>query len=307
MAVRGPANTRIKIGVAFFFMFRIIRPPKIKIMKRILLSLIVTMGLVSPLLADNTNILSDDRARASYAIGMSIGHNFQQQSVDVDLDLVLRGMKDMQPGGAPLMTVAEMQSTLKAFQQTMMAKAAKLRQEQAEKNKADGEVFLATNKNNPGVITLADGLQYKVLTTGTGAVPSPTDTVTVNYRGTLLDGTEFDSSYKRGQPASFPVGGVIHGWTEALEKMPVGSKWQLFIPSELAYGEQGNRGIAPNATLIFEVELLDIKPTPPPASQQPLSSDIIKVPSAEEMKHGAKIETIKAEDVAKMQTNSAAK
>jgi FKBP-type peptidyl-prolyl cis-trans isomerase len=307
MAVQGPANTRVKIGVAFFLMFRIIRPPKIKIMKRILLSLIVSMGLVSPLLADSTNVLSDDRAKASYAIGMSIGHNFQQQSVDVDLDLVLRGMKDMQPGGAPLMTVPEMQSTLKAFQQTMMAKAAKLRQEQAEKNKADGEAFLATNKNDPGVMTLADGLQYKVLTNGTGAVPSATDTVTVNYRGRLLDGTEFDSSYKRGQPASFPVGGVIHGWTEALEKMPVGSKWQLFIPSELAYGAQGNRGIPPNSTLIFEVELLDTKATPPPASQQPLSSDIIKVPSAEEMKHGAKIETIKAEDVAKMQTNSAAR
>jgi FKBP-type peptidyl-prolyl cis-trans isomerase FklB len=307
MAVLCAANTREKIGVAFFLMFRIIRPPKIKIMKRILLSLIVSTGLVSPLLADSTNVLSDDRARASYAIGMSIGHNFQQQNVDVDLDLVLRGMKDMQSGGATLMTVPEMQSTLRTFQQAMMAKAAKLRQEQAEKNKAAGETFLATNKNNPDVVTLPDGLQYKVLTNGTGAVPSPTDTVTVNYRGTLLDGTEFDSSYKRGQPAQFPVGGVIHGWTEALEKMPAGSKWQLFIPSGLAYGEQGNRGIPPNSTLIFEVELLDTKATPPPAAQQPLSSDIIKVPSAEEMKHGAKIETIKAEDVAKMQTNSAAR
>jgi len=131
--------------------------------------------------------------------------------------------------------------------------------------------------------------------------------VTVNYRGSLLNGTEFDSSYKRGQPATFPVGGVIPGWTEALEKMPVGSKWKLFIPSELAYKEQGNRGIPPNSTLIFEVELLDTKPTPALASAQPLTSDIIKVPSAEEMKHGAKIETIKAEDVQKMQTNSAAK
>lgn len=265
------------------------------------------MGLAAPLLADGTNVLSDERAKASYAIGMSIGHNFQQQKVDVDLDLVLRGMKDMQSGGPTLMTLSEMQSTLRAFQQEMMAKQAKMRQELAETNKVLGAAFLATNKDNPGVVTLPDGLQYKILTTGTGAVPTPNDTVTVNYRGTLLDGTEFDSSYKRGQPASFPVGGVIHGWTEALEKMPVGSKWELFIPSDLAYGEPGNRAIPPNSTLIFEVELLDIKATPPPAVQQPLSSDIIKVPSAEEMKHGAKIETIKAEDVAKMQTNSAAK
>jgi len=265
------------------------------------------MGMVAPLLADNTNVLTDDKSKTSYAIGMSIGHNFQQQKLDIDLDLVLRGMKDMQTGGTPLLTVQEMQSTLKAFQQEMMAKQMKARQELAETNKALGAAFLATNKNNPGVVTLSDGLQYQVITTGTGAVPAASDTVTVNYRGSLLDGTEFDSSYKRGQPASFPVGGVIHGWTEALEKMPVGSKWKLFVPSDLAYGEQGNHGIPPNSTLIFEVELLDTKATPPPASAQPLTSDIIKVPSAEEMKHGAKIETIKAEDVQKMQTNSAAK
>jgi FKBP-type peptidyl-prolyl cis-trans isomerase len=303
-------HTRGKIGVAFFLMFRIMRPPKLKIMKRVLLSLIVSTGFVSPLLADGTNVLSDDRAKASYAIGMSIGHSFQQQNVDVDLDLVLRGIKDMQSGGKPLMTVPEMQSTLKTFQQTMMAKQMKMRQEQAEKNKEIGAAFLATNKVNPDVITLPDGMQYRVLTNGNGALPTANDTVTVNYRGTLLDGTEFDSSYKRGEPASFPVGGVIRGWTEALEKMPVGSKWQLFIPTDLAYGERGNMGIPPNSTLIFEVELLSISPAAPsvPATPaQPLSSDIIKVPSAEEMKKGAKIETIKAEDVAKMQTNSAAK
>jgi FKBP-type peptidyl-prolyl cis-trans isomerase FklB len=294
-----------KIGVAFFLMFRIIRLQKN--MKHILLSLVVCMGFATPLLADGTNLLSDEKAKASYAIGMTIGHNFQQQGLDIDLDLVLRGMKDMQPGGAPLMTIPEMQSTLKAFQQEVAAKQMEKRKELEAKNKADGDAFLATNKNNAGVVTLPDGLQYQVITAGTGAVPSPTDTVTVNYRGTLLDGTEFDSSYKRGKPASFPVNGVIPGWTEALEKMPVGSKWKLFIPSDLAYGERGNMGIAPNSTLIFEVELLDTKASPPPVASQPLSSDIIKVPSAEEMKNGAKIETIKAEDVAKMQTNSAAK
>jgi hypothetical protein len=154
------------------------------------------------------------------------------------------------------------------------------------------------------VITLADGLQYLVLTNGSGAMPAATDKVTVNYRGTLLDGTEFDSSYKRGQPASFPVGGVIPGWTEALQKMSVGSKWKLFIPAGLAYGEKGQRGIPPNSVLIFEVELISIAPaTPVPAAApaQPLTSDIIKVPSAEEMKKGAKIEVIKPEDAAKAQ------
>jgi FKBP-type peptidyl-prolyl cis-trans isomerase FklB len=276
-------------------------------MKSVILSVFLSAGMVAPLLADSTNVLNDAKSKASYAIGMSIGHNFQQQNLDIDLDLVLRGMKDMQAGGATLMTVPEMQSTLKTFQQEIMAKQMKARQALAESNKVAGAAFLAANQTKAGVITLPDGLQYQVISTGTGAVPAPSDTVTVNYRGSLLDGTEFDSSYKRGQPASFPVGGVIHGWTEALEKMPVGSKWKLFIPSDLAYGEQGNRGIPPNSTLIFEVELLDTKATPPPASAQPLTSDIIKVPSADEMKHGAKIETIKAEDVAKMQTNSAAK
>ena len=135
-------------------------------------------------------------------------------------------------------------------------------------------------------------------------MPAASDVVTVNYRGTLIDGTEFDSSYKRGQPAQFPVGGVIHGWTEALLKMNVGSKWKLFIPSELAYGENGQRGIPPNSVLIFEVELLaaQAQPQPPAAvNAQPLTSDIIKVPSAEEMKKGAKIEVIKPEDAQKIQ------
>jgi FKBP-type peptidyl-prolyl cis-trans isomerase FklB len=255
----------------------------------------------------STNVLGDDKSKASYAIGMMLGHNWQQQGIDVDLDLVLRGLKDTQAGGATLLTQQEMQNTLKEFQQNLAVKQQKIHSEQAVKNKADGEAFLATNKDNPGVITLPDGLQYKIIAEGSGATPTPDATVTVNYRGTFINGTEFDSSYKRGQPAQFPVGGVIHGWTEALMQMKVGSKWQLFIPSELAYGEQGNRGIPPNSTLIFEVELVDSKTPQPVAPPAPLTSDIIKVPSAEEMKKGAKIETIKAEDLQKMQTNSQAK
>ncbi len=286
-------------------------------MKAIFWAVVLSLGLCRPLLADNTNVLGDERAKASYAIGMMLGHNWKQQSIDVDPELVLRGLKDEQSGGATLLTPEEMQTTLRDYQQVIAAKQRKVREEMAAKDKAEGEAFLATNKNNPGVmtlpVTLPDGkvseLEYLVLTNGTGKTPGPGDTVTVNYRGTLLDGTEFDSSYKRGQPAKFPVTGVIRGWTEALQKMQVGSKWKVFIPAELAYGEMGNRGIPPNSTLIFEVELLDTEPTPAPAAPpvaQPLTSDIIKVPSAEEMKKGAKIETIKAEDVQKMQTNGAA-
>jgi FKBP-type peptidyl-prolyl cis-trans isomerase FklB len=273
-------------------------------MKTTLLAVIFSLGVAVPLFADDTNVLSDDRSKASYAIGMMLGHNWQQQGVDVDLDLVLRGLKDEQSGGATLLTQQEMQNTLKEFQQTITVKQEKMRMEQAAKNRAEGEAFLAANKKNPDVNTLPDGLQYKVITPGTGPMPTPDATVTVNYRGTFINGTEFDSSYKRGQPAQFPVGGVIHGWTEALMQMKVGSKWQLFIPSELAYGEQGNRGIPPNSTLIFEVELLDAKTPQPAAPPAPLTSDIIKVPSKAEMDKGAKIETIKAEDVQKMQSQS---
>ena len=279
-------------------------------MKAIVLTVIISAGFIAPLLADDTNVLSDEKSKASYAIGMMLGHNWQQQSIDVDPELVLRGLKDVQSGKPTLLTQAEMQSTLKSFQQSIAAKQMKARAELAEKNKAIGAAFLATNKNIAGVVTLPDGLQYKVLTNGTGAIPTPDSTVSVNYRGTFIDGTEFDSSAKVGHPVQFQANHVIHGWTEALTQMKVGSKWQLFIPSELAYGEQGNRGIPPNSTLIFEVELIDTQATPAQAqmpSSQPLTSDIIKVPSAEEMKKGAKIETLKAEDVAKMQTNSPAK
>jgi FKBP-type peptidyl-prolyl cis-trans isomerase FklB len=276
-------------------------------MKATLLTVIFSVGLAAPLFADGTNVFSDEKSKASYAIGMMLGHNWQQQGIDVDPSMVLQGLKDEQSGGTPLLTQQEMQNTLKAFQQSIAAKQMKMREELAESNKVTGAAFLATNKNNPGVITLADGLQYKVITSGTGAIPTAEDTVTVNYRGALLDGTEFDSSAKAGHPIQLQANHVIKGWTEALTQMKVGSKWQLFIPAELAYGEHGNRGIPPNSTLIFDVELLDTQATPPPAAMppaQPLTSDIIKVPSAEEMKKGAKIETLKAEDVQKMQSQA---
>jgi len=269
-------------------------------MKNTICTVIICLGTAAPLFADGTNVLSDDKARISYAIGMSIGHNLQSQGIEINAGLTARGITDVLSSNTTLLTTTQMQETLTAFQKEFVAKQQKMREELAAKSKADGDAFLATNKNNPGIVALPDGLQYKVITNGIGAMPTNTDIVTVNYRGTLLDGKEFDSSFKRGQPARFPVKNVIPGWTEALLKMKVGSRWQLFIPSELAYGERGRPGIPPNSVLIFDVELLSTQSPPPPApaasGSQPLTSDIIKVPSAEELKNGAKIEVIKSGD-----------
>jgi len=268
-------------------------------MTKIFWIITISLGIALPLLADGTNsVLSNEKDRVSYAIGMMIGHNLQQQSLPINPEMLARAINDMQSGATPLLTLPEANEAIRSFQ---MAQVAKL--------KAEGEAFLATNKNNPGVVTLPDGLEYRVITEGMGATPVAGDTVTVNYRGTLVNGTEFDSSFKRGHPATFPVTGVIRGWTEALEKMKAGSKWELFIPSDLAYGPQGRPGIPPNSVLIFEVDLLSVEsPRPPaptsqakPAANAPLTSDIIEVPSADALKKGAQIKVIKAEDVQKMQ------
>jgi FKBP-type peptidyl-prolyl cis-trans isomerase len=251
-----------------------------------------------------TKVFSDEKSRTSYAIGMMFGSRWKQQEVDVNCDWLMRGLKDAQAGGPTLMTEQEMGSTLNQFQKEVAVKQEKKRQEMAEKNKKDGEAFLAENKTKPGVITLPDGLQYIVITNGSGATPAINDTVTVSYRGTFIDGKEFDSTAKAGHPGRFTAGNVIRGWTEALTQMKAGSKWQLFVPSELAYGERGRPGVQPNSVLIFEIELLSVEPPVPTAASgpaAPLTSDIIKVPSQEEMKKGAKIEVIKPEDAAKLQ------
>lgn len=273
-------------------------------MKKIILSLIC-LSTAAPLFADGTNQFADEKSRVSYAIGMMLGQNFfKRNGLDtnaVDIDIAVQGMKAIQAGTTPLLTDEEMQNTIKAFQKQFAAKQQAIHAQEAIKNKAAGDAFLAANAKNPGVQTLPDGLQYLVITNGSGPIPTPNDRVSVNYRGTLIDGTEFDSSYKRGKPAEFGVGQVIHGWTEALEKMAVGSKWKLFIPSELAYSERGRPGIPPNSVLVFEVELLSTIAPPPPAAHvapaQPLTSDIIKVPSAADMKNGAKIERINPQDI----------
>lgn len=215
--------------------------------------------------------IKTEKQKLSYSIGMNAGRSMKDslktQSVDVDQAVLLKGLDDGIRDAKPQMTEDEMKTVLEALQKKLMAKqqeqAAK-QQEQAkavaEKNKKEGEAFLAANKKKEGVITMPSGLQYKVLTAGKGKSPKATDTVTVNYRGTLIDGTEFDSSYKRGQPATFPLNQVIKGWTEAVQLMKEGAKWELYIPSDLAYGERGaGANIGGNATLIFEVELLSIK------------------------------------------------
>jgi len=206
--------------------------------------------------------LTTKQQKFSYALGLSLGKNMHRQSVEIEPDIVARGIKDGIAGGKALLTDEEAQAVVMAVQNDVRAKQQEKMKEVGEKNKQEGAAFLAANKNKPGVVNLPSGLQYKVLTQGTGPKPTAGDSVVCNYRGTLIDGKEFDSYYKRGQPATFPVGRVIKAWTEALQLMPVGSKWQLFVPSELAYGDRGadpRSGIGPSATLIFEVELLSIQ------------------------------------------------
>jgi FKBP-type peptidyl-prolyl cis-trans isomerase FklB len=203
--------------------------------------------------------LKTQKEKASYAIGMNIGKSLHKDSVDVDPNILARGLKDGMTGSKSLLTDEEIKTTMMALQADLTKKQAEKKQQIAEANKKAGDAFLAANKTKEGVVTLPSGLQYKILKAGTGPKPTASDSVVCNYKGTLLDNTEFDSSYKRGQPATFQVGGVIKGWTEALQLMPVGSKWQLFVPSDLAYGPNGRPEIEPNATLVFEVELLSIQ------------------------------------------------
>lgn len=198
--------------------------------------------------------------QASYAIGLNIGNGINADDLKVNVDALVQGIKDALAKAEPRLTAAQISAALTAFQREMQTKAATRAKTLGEKNMRDGKAFLATNKTRQGVVTLPSGLQYAVLKKGNGPSPKVTDTVRTHYHGTLLDGTVFDSSVERKEPATFPVGRVIRGWTEALQLMQVGSKWRLFVPSELAYGPQGAGGdIGPHAVLIFDVELLAIE------------------------------------------------
>lgn len=258
----------------------------------------------APAQSAHASPFKSEQEKISYAVGLDTGRRMRQSEVPVDFDQFLRGLRDGATNGPALLSDTELRETFMKLRQDIMNRQEQKRRELAEKNLKESEAFFATNKNTPGVVTLTNGLQYLVLAEGEGPSPKPEDLVTVHYRGRLLDGTEFDHS-PTNQPATFAANGVIRGWTEALTRMKAGSKWRLFIPPQLAYGERGSPPrIGPNAALIFDVELVSFRSPPPQTnlpSSPPITSDIIKVPSLEEMKKGAKIEVIKAEEVEKLQ------
>jgi FKBP-type peptidyl-prolyl cis-trans isomerase FklB len=227
-------------------------------------SMVVAMALAATAAAtQDAPALTTPKEKHSYALGVNIGTGLGKQGLDVDPALVAKGLQDALAGKKTLLTQDEVQAQLAELQAEMQKKQMAL----AESNKQAGDAFLAANKAKEGVVTLPSGLQYKVLKAGDGKKPAAEDTVVCHYRGTLIDGTEFDSSYSRNEPLTIPVNRIIKGWSEALQLMPVGSKWQLFIPANLGYGERGTPGpIGPNAALIFEVELLSIKEKPAAAT-----------------------------------------
>jgi FKBP-type peptidyl-prolyl cis-trans isomerase FklB len=222
---------------------------------------VLAMGLLASVAwAGQKADLSDQKAKDSYSLGYQYGETFKKQGVDIDLDVFAGAMRDALGGREPAMSPEEIRKNLTALQQRLFAAQQQQLREKAARNLEEGKAFLAENAKKKGVKTLPSGLQYRVMTAGSGASPKAKDSVTVNYRGTLIDGTEFDSSYKRDKPESFRVDGVISGWTEALQLMKPGAKWELFLPPELAYGERGMGRIPSNSTLIFEVELISIEP-----------------------------------------------
>jgi FKBP-type peptidyl-prolyl cis-trans isomerase FklB len=210
--------------------------------------------------AQEVPTLESQKEKVSYALGMDLGNRLRRQSVEVDPDLLAQGLRDALAGGTTLLTADEVRASLMALQTELRTRQMETLRKLGEKNRLEGEAFLAENKTKEGVVALPSGLQYKVLKEGNGEKPALGDTVVCYYRGTLIDGTEFDSSYKRKKPAIFAVRSVVKGWAEALQLMPAGSRWQLFIPSDLAYGDRGaGKDVGPNATLIYEVELVSIR------------------------------------------------
>ncbi len=204
-------------------------------------------------------MLQSQLQKVSYIIGLDIGRNLANQGIEIEAQALSAGVADALSDAEPKLSEAEVQSIMTAFQTEMEAKQADLKSVESDKNVADGKAFLEINRMKDGVVTLASGLQYREVKTGSGKSPKASDKVTTHYKGTLIDGTVFDSSYDRGEPATFPVNGVIAGWTEALQLMKEGSVWELFIPANLAYGTRGaGAKIGPNATLVFTVELLNV-------------------------------------------------
>ncbi len=269
-------------------------------MKHTFLSFLVVLGFQA---ASGQELdFAKESVRQAYSVGVNIGRGLVNQGIeDIDRVALLKGLNDAVDQIETSMTPDEMQTTLVALSRKIQEIQSQKRKQQAEENAQKGAVFLAENKKRPEVLTTNTGLQYEIIKSGAGASPQPSDKVSVHYKGTLLDGTEFDSSYKRNKPSSFPVNRVIKGWTEGLQLMSPGSKFKFYIPSELAYGKNGSRSIPPNSTLIFEVELLEVMSEKPPTPPKPkvVTSDIIKVPSKEGLAKGEKIKIIKSEDIEK--------
>lgn len=272
----------------------------------VILTAALSLGGIAALAADikSAEDLKDARAKASYGLGVQAANTWKSRGADIDWAAYIRGLEDISGGTAPLLTDAQIREAMTQFQKDTQARYQAKLEEDGAKNKVASEAFLSANKSKEGVKTTASGLQYKVVQMGTGPKPTAADKVTVHYTGTLMDGKKFDSSVDRGQPATFPLNGVIKGWTEGLQLMATGSKFQFFIPPDLAYGLNAPASIGPNQVLVFDVELINVESTPPP---QPVTSDIIKVPSQEELAKGAKIEVIKAEDAKKLAEQEKAK
>lgn len=228
-------------------------------MKMKLVAAVMGLSVSTIFAATDTTTLNTDIQKLSYSIGVDLGKNIKKQGIDIDVPAMAKGIEDSMGNGQLLMTDDQMKASLVAFQKDLMAKRTAQFEKQSTDNKAKGEAFLNANKTKQGVVVLASGLQYKVLTAGTGAKPTKDDTVTVEYTGRLINGDVFDSTDKAGKPATFQLTQVIPGWTEALQLMPVGSTWELYVPSTLAYGSRNVGGlIGPNETLIFNVHLISI-------------------------------------------------
>ena len=228
-------------------------------MKYIITAMLCLGFLISVCYGAEKTELTEPKDKESYSLGYQFGQSMKAQGVEINLETYNAGIRDALGGTTPVLSQEEIQKTVSAIQQRITAAYQKEMKETAEKNLAEGKAFLEENKRKEGVKTLPSGLQYKVMADGFGKKPKASDSVTVNYKGTLINGSEFDSSYKRGSPATFQLDKVLKGWTEALQLMKEGSKWQLFIPPQLGYGERGGGPIPPNSTLIFEVELISVK------------------------------------------------
>jgi len=224
-------------------------------MKKVVFAFVIWAILYGVIFAGEPLRLKDENDRLNYSYGFQIGDNLRQKGVTVDTEVLMKGIQDALSGAQPLMTQKEIHETLVEFNRRSAAAQRAQKQQQKEQYRGEGREFLAANAKKPGIVTLPSGLQYKVIREGTGKSPGPHDSVTVHYRGTLINGQEFDSSYRENKPATFRVDGVIKGWTEALQLMKEGAKWQLFIPADLAYGE---RGALADRTLIFDVELISV-------------------------------------------------